>query len=66
MTNFRSFGVEHIVERTKKFISNDNIIANIYRIEAYNSVKFEHFYIGFIDFVFNDKSMTNSTNFFQK
>ena len=35
---FHSFGVEHIPKEIKKFIRNKNIITNIYRIQAYNSI----------------------------
>ena len=33
-----SFGVEHIPKQITKFIGNKNIIANIYRIKAYDSI----------------------------
>ena len=36
-TYFDSFGVEHIPKEIKKFIGNKNIIANILRIQAYDS-----------------------------
>ena len=35
-TYFNSFGVEHIPEEIKKFIGNKSIIANIFRIQAYD------------------------------
>ena len=35
---FDSFGVEHIPEEIKKFIGNRNIKANIYRVQATNSI----------------------------
>ena len=35
---FDSFGVEHIAKEIKKFIGSKNIIANIYRIQAYDSI----------------------------
>ena len=38
VTYFDSFGVEHIPKEIKKFINNKNIIANIFRIQAYDSV----------------------------
>ena len=34
---FDGFGGEHIPKEIKKSIRNKNIIANIYRIEAYDS-----------------------------
>ena len=32
------FGVENIPKEIRKFIRNKNIIANIYRIQAYDSI----------------------------
>ena len=37
ITYFDSFGVKHIPKEIKKFINNKNIIANIFRIQAYDS-----------------------------
>ena len=61
---FDSFGVEHIPEEIKKFIVNKNIKANIYRVQANNSVICGDFCIGFIDFMFANKTLTDYTNFF--
>ena len=36
VTYFDSFGVEHIPKEIKTFISNKNIKANIFRIQAYD------------------------------
>ena len=52
---FNSFGVEHIPKEIKKFIGNKNIIANIYRIQAYDSIMCGCFCIGFIDFMLKGK-----------
>ena len=38
VTYFDSFGVERIPKEFKKFINNKNIIANIFRVQAYDSV----------------------------
>ena len=38
VTYFDAFGVEHIPKEIKKFVSNKNIIANIFRIQAYDTV----------------------------
>ena len=35
---FDSFGVEHIPKEIKKLIKNKNVIINIYRIQAYDSI----------------------------
>ena len=45
VTYFDSFGIEHLPKETKKFIGNKNVIANIYRIQAYYSIIFGHFCI---------------------
>ena len=42
---FDSFGVEHIPEEIKKFIENKNIKANIFRLQANNSVMCGYFCI---------------------
>ena len=64
VTYFDSFGVEHIPKVIKKFIGNKSIIANIFRIQAYDSVMCGYFCIGFIDFMFNGNSLTDFTNLF--
>ena len=61
---FDSFGVEHIPEEIKKFIGNRNIKANIYHIQANNSVMCGHFCIGFIDFMLVVKTLIDYTNLF--
>ena len=48
---FDSFGVELIPKEIKKLIKNKNIITNIYRIQAYNSIMCGYFWIGFVDFM---------------
>ena len=37
-TYFDPFGIEHISKEVEKFVNNKNIIANIFRIQAYDSV----------------------------
>ena len=54
---FDSFSVEHIPEEIKKFIGNKNIKANIYRVQANNSVMRGYFCIGFIDFMLAGKTL---------
>ena len=60
---FDSFGVEHITREIMKFIARKKII-NIYRIQAYDSIMCGYFCIGFINFRFNAKSLTDYTNLF--
>ena len=62
VTYFDSFGVEYIPKEIKKFIGNKHIIANVYRIQSYNSIIWEYFYIGFIDFMLKGKCLLEFTN----
>ena len=61
---FDSFGVEHIPKEIRKFFRNKNIITNIYRIQAYDSIMYGYFYIGFINFMLKGKSLLEYTNLF--
>ena len=61
---FNSFGVEHVPEEIKEFVGNKNIIANIFRVQANNSVMCGYFCIGFIDFMLAGKKLTDYTNLF--
>ena len=64
VTYFDSFGAEHIPKEIKKIINNKNIIANIFRLQAYNSVKCGYFCIGFIDVMLKGNSLIDFTNLF--
>ena len=64
VTYFDSFGVEHIPKEIMKFIAHKKIITNIYRVQAYSSIMCGYFCIGFINFLFNGKSLTEYTNLF--
>ena len=64
VTYFDSFGVAHIAKEIMKFIARKKIIANIYRIQAYDSIMCGYFCIGFISFMFNGKSLIDYTNLF--
>ena len=61
---FDSFGVEHIPKEIKKFIGNKNIKANIFQIQANNSIMCGYFCIGFIDFMLAGKRLIDYTNLF--
>ena len=69
---FDNFGVEHIPEEIKEFIGhpsssasqNKNIKANIFRVQANDSVMCGYFCIGFIDFMLAGKKLTDYTNLF--
>ena len=45
-------------------MGNKNIITNIYRIQAYDSIMCGYFCIGFVDFMLKGKSLLDSTNLF--
>ena len=64
VTYFVSFGVEHISKEIKIFTDKSIIVANIFRIQAYDSVMCGYFCIGFIDFMFKDKTLTDFVNLF--
>ena len=64
VTYFDSFGVEYISKEIMKFIARKKIITSIYRIQAYDSIMSGYFCIGFINFMFNGKSLTDYTNLF--
>ena len=61
---FDSFSVEHVPEETKEFIGNKNIIANIFQVKSNNSIACGYFFIGFTDFMFADKKLTDFTSMF--
>ena len=64
VTYFDSIGVEHIPQEIKKFMGNKNIKANIYRVQANDSVVCGYFCIGFLDFMFAGKTLTDYTALF--
>ena len=53
-----------IAKEIMKFIAREKIIANIYRIQAYNSIMCGYFCTGFINFMFNGKSLKDYTDLF--
>ena len=59
LTYFDSFRVEHIPNEIKKFIDRKNLIVNIFRIPAYDSIMCGYFCIGFINFMFKGKTLTD-------
>ena len=64
VTCFDSFGVEHIPKEAKTFFNNKNIIANIFRLQAYDSVMCGYFCIGFIDVMLKGNNLTELNNLF--
>ena len=61
---FDSFRVEHIPEEIKEFIGNGKVKANIFRVQANNSIMCGYFCIGFINFMLADEKLTDITNLF--
>ena len=53
------FGIEHIPKEVKKIINKKNIITNIFRTGAYDSVMCGYFSIGFVDFIFTGNCLTD-------
>ena len=64
VTYVDSFEIEHISKKVKKFVNNKNVIANIFRTQAYDSVMCGYFCIRFIDYMFMGKSLTEYANLF--
>ena len=61
---FDSFRVEHVPKEIIKFIKNKDIIANIFRLQAYDSIMCGYFCIKFIDYMFDGKTLIDYTNLF--
>ena len=61
---FIALGLSTFQKKSKKFVKNKNIIANIFRTQAYDSVMCGSLYIGFIDFMLKGNSLTGFTNLF--
>ena len=63
-TYFDSFGVEHIPKEIEIFINESIVVANIFRIQTYDSIMCGYVCIGFIDFMLADKTLTSFTDLF--
>ena len=59
---FDSFSVEHVPEEIKEFNWNKNMKANIFRIQANDSVMCGCFCIGFVNFMLAGKKLTDFRN----
>ena len=64
VTYFDSFRAENILKEIRTFVSNKNIEANIFRIQAYDSLTCGYLCIGFIDSMLTGKTLTDFTNLF--
>ena len=61
---FDGFGVEHVPKEIIEFVGHKNIKANIFRVQANDSVICGHFCIGVINFLLAGKILTDYTNLF--
>ena len=61
---FDSFGVENVSEEIKDFIRHKNLKVNFFRVQANNSIMWRYFCIGFIEFMFAGKKLTNFKRMF--
>ena len=61
---FDSFGIEHIPKEINKFTGNKNIISNIFRIHAYDSIMCGYFCIEFINYMLKGKTLLDYTYLF--
>ena len=61
---FDSFGIEHIPKEIKHAIGNKEITANIFRIQAYDSIMCGYFCIEFINYKLEGKTLLDYTNLY--
>ena len=61
---FDSFGVEYIPKEIMKPIGNKNIKTSIFRIQDNNSIMCGYLCILFIEYMLNNKTLTDYTNLF--
>ena len=61
---FDSFGIEYTPKEINKFIGNNNIKSNIFRIQAYDSTMCGYFCIEFINYMLKGKTLLDFPNLF--
>ena len=61
---FDSFGIEHIPKEINKLIGNREINANIFRLQAYDSIMCGYYCIEFINYMLKGKTLLDYTNLF--
>ena len=61
---FDSFGIEHLPKEIKQAIGNKEIKANIFRIQAYDSIRCGYLCIEFINYMLKGKTLLDYTNLF--
>ena len=54
----------NIYQKIRKFLGIKNIVTNVYRIQAYDSVMCAYFCTGFIDFMLKGKCLLDYANLF--
>ena len=64
MVYFDSFGVEHVSKENGKSIGHKNIKTNIHRTQSNSPIICGYFCIGFIDFMFKNKTLIDFTSLF--
>ena len=63
---FDSFGIEHIPNEINKFNGYKNIISNIFRLQAYDSIMCAYYCIEFINYMLKGKALLDYTNLFSR
>ena len=58
------FGIEHIPKEINKFVGNNDIKSNIFRIQAYDSIMCVYFCIKFINYMLKGKTLLDYANLF--
>ena len=61
---FYSFVVEHVPEEIKEIVGKKNIRANIFQVQANDSVMCGYFCIRFIDYMLAGKKLTDYTSLY--
>ena len=61
---FNSFGIEHIPKEIEHAIGNKEMKANIFRLQAYDSIMFGYYCIEFINYMLKGKTLLDYTNKF--
>ena len=61
---FDSFGVEHIPKEIEHAISNKKIEANIFRLQAYDSIMCRYYCIEFINYMLKGKTLLDYIIYF--
>ena len=64
MVYFYSFGIEHIPKEINKFIGNNGIKSNIFRIQARDSIMCGYLCIEIINYMLKGKTLLGYTNLF--